>query len=337
MPSDPLSIPSTPAAAPPASAGARSAEAAPARADRARGGLAYAEMNPRQLWHFETLAQMGSGTAAARYLGISPSALAQSIARLEGELGLDLFDRSTRPARLTEAGQLLLDYVARFAAETEALQERFAQERGEQSGILRIGCGPRWMVDIIPRAVEAFLRLYPGMRVAIVADQMTRLAQRLEDRQIALMFGTIDMVRHYTHHEVIEMKADRFTIVARSSHPLHGRGALSLAELARERWIFSDPASSSSVALRELLRRTGLAPIVPTVELSDTLAVAAMLRRTDLLAIVSASTVRTLDEIEALPIDFQLPESRSGVIRLRDRSLSAAESAFIDEVQRTFL
>nr|WP_232013610.1 hypothetical protein [Cereibacter sphaeroides] len=47
--------------------------------------------------------------------------------------------------------------------------------------------------------------------------------------------------------------------------------------------------------------------------------------------------MRTLDEIEALPIDFQLPESRSGVIRLRDRSLSAAESAFIDEVQRTFL
>ncbi len=293
-------------------------------------------MNPRQLWHFETLAQMGSGTAACRYLGISQSALAQSVARLESELGVDLFDRSTRPARLTASGLHLLEYVSRISAETEALHERFAQERGESSGVLRIGCGTRWMVDIIPRAVDAFTRAYPDMRINIVADQMARLSQRLEDRQISLMFGTIDMLRRYSHHEIIEMKADRFTIVARSTHPLHKRKSLSLAEIATEKWIVSDPTASSTTALRQMLREAGLPALVPTVELSDTLAVAAMLRRTDLIAVVSSSTVRNLDEIEALPIDFELPESKSGVIRLRDRDLAAVEADFIAEVQKAF-
>lgn len=293
-------------------------------------------MNPRQLWHFETLAQMGSGAAASRYLGISPSALAQSIARLEAELGIDVFDRSTRPARLTESGQVLLEYVSRLSSETQALLERIAKEKGEQSGVLRIGCGSRWMVDIIPRAVEAFMQDYPDMRVSIAADQMTRLTQRLEDRQITLMFGTIDMLRRYTHHEIIEMKADRFTIVARSSHPLQKRKNLSLNELSRERWISSDPSASSTSALRQLLREAGLPPIVPAVELSDTLAVAAMLRRTDLLAIVSASTVKNLSEIDALHLGFELPESRSGVIRLRDRDLQTAEVDFIERVQQAF-
>lgn len=64
---------------------------------------------------------------------------------------------------------------------------------------------------------------------------------------------------------------------------------------------------------------------MPAVELLDTVAVVAVLRRTDLLAIVSASKVRSLNDIGTLKIDFLLAESRSGAMRLRDRDLNAAE------------
>lgn len=296
----------------------------------------FADLNPRQLYHFEITAEMGSAVAACRYLGIGAPALAKSIARLESELDTVLFDRTTRPARLTAAGEHLLQYVRRMAVEKELLQERLAMERGQRGGTMRIGCGPRWMVDIIPRAVENFIRDFPDVRISFVVDQMGRLTDLLENREIGLMFGTVETLRSNSRHEVIEMSADRFTVVARSSHPLQRRPALSLRELASERWIVSDPGSTSTTILRQLLRQADLPPILPAIELSDTLAVAAMLRRTDCLGIVSSSTVRNLEEIEALSLDFELPESRSGVIYARERTLSEPERAFIEHVKLAF-
>jgi DNA-binding transcriptional LysR family regulator len=282
------------------------------------------------------MAQMGSASAACRYLGISAPALAQSISRLEADLGAELFDRSTRPARLTGAGTHVLDFVRRLSAETDALAERLATEAGRNAGTLRIGCGPRWLVNVIPRAIDAFIRRYPEMRVSIVADQMAELSHRLETQEIGLMFGTVDAVRRYSHHEVVEMSADRFTIVARSTHPLHRRRGLTMAELSGESWIVSGPSASSTNILRQLLRAAGLPPVVPRIELSDTLAVAAMLRNTDCVAIVSLSAVRNLSEIDTLDLAFEMPESRSGVIYRRDRTLSDPERDFIDQVRTAF-
>lgn len=293
------------------------------------------DVTPKQLYQFEILAEMGSSAKARAYLGISAPALTQSIARLEAELGAVLFDRSTRPAKLTASGQHLLEYVRLVTRETETLQENLALERGEQSGTLRIGCGPRWMVDIMPRALDAFIRNYPKMRVDVRVGQMTELARMLEDRRIAILFGTTDSIRRYSHHKSVEMGTDRFSIVARRSHPLHKRKNLSLKDLSAERWILGDAAASSTSLLRQLLRNAGLPLIRPTIELSDTLAVANTLRLTDCVGIFSMSTAHNIADIEPLSLDFELPGSNSGAVYL-DRSLSEIEAQFIIGVRRIF-
>ncbi|WP_248633118.1 LysR family transcriptional regulator [Cereibacter changlensis] len=294
------------------------------------------ELNPRQLYHFEILAETGSATNACRFLGIGPSALTQSISRLEAELDAELFDRSTRPARLTAAGAHLLDFVRRQSAEIEALRERFAMEQGRHSGIMRIGCGARWMVDIVPRALAGFRAAFPDMRVRITVDQMPQLFDKLDKREVGLVLGTIDNVRLFSHHRVQEMGLDRFTVVARRGHPLHGRERIPLADLLHQPWIMSDAAASSTVVLRQLLREAGFAPITPVVELTDTLAVASTMRQTDCIGILSSSTAGNFAEIESLSVDFKLPVSRSAAISLDSRDLSPAESAFVDLVRKGF-
>jgi len=298
-------------------------------------GARLSEVTPRQLYQFEVLAELGSATKACRYLGISAPALTQNIARLETELGATLLDRSTRPARLTASGQHLLEYVRVLSRETDALTENLALEQGEMSGTLRIGCGPRWMVDIIPRALDIFVRDYPRMRIGISVGQMADLMRMLEDKRISVLFGTTDSVRLFSHHKAVEMGTDRFSIVARRAHPLHQRKNLSLADLLDERWIMGDPRASSTAVLRRLLHDAGLQMIRPTIELTDTLAVANTLRMTDCIGIFSTSTVRNLADIDPLPVSFDLPASNSGAIFL-DRSLNETEIKFTMVVRRVF-
>eukprot|EP01030_Chromulinospumella_sphaerica_P031900 gene31900-32580_t len=63
---------------------------------------------------FTAVAETGQMTAAARMLGMTQSAASQQIASLESNYGVTLFDRSVRPARLTQAGTLLHRHAARI-------------------------------------------------------------------------------------------------------------------------------------------------------------------------------------------------------------------------------
>src|SRR6187551_504191 len=65
-------------------------------------------MDPRQLEYVVAVADEGSFTSAARSLHVSQPALSQSIAALEAEVGVPLFDRLGRTVRLTSAGEALL-------------------------------------------------------------------------------------------------------------------------------------------------------------------------------------------------------------------------------------
>ncbi len=295
-----------------------------------------ANINLKRLYQFQIFAELGSASKACAFLGISNPALTQSIGRLEDELNTVLFDRSTRPLRLTISGEHLLAYARKIQLDTAGLYEQLQLEQGGQSGIIRLGCGTRWMVEIIPRVVGRFIKAYPDIRLSIQVAQMDELVKLLDDQQISLMFGTTDSVRRFSHHQVTPVGADHFTVVARLSHPLHKRKNLSLADLAGERWIIGGPATTSTIILRQALRDAGLSNIVPAVELSDTLSVANMLRNGDFVSIFTHSTVRNLAEIGELPIGFQLPQSNSGAICLADRVLSVQEKALVEYVAAEF-
>ena len=293
----------------------------------------FADINPNRLRQFQLMAELGSAAKACAFLGISQPALAQNIARLEAEIGVQLFDRSTRPLRLTSNGHHLLEFVSRFQVDTEALFDRFAQEQG---GIIRLGCGARWMVDIIPRVISDFGRVYPETRLSVRVAQMDELVRLLEDRQISLLFGTTTSLRASSHLNITDFGTDRFVVVARKDHPLHRRKSVGLADLIDQRWIMGDATASSTTVLRQTLRDAGLPAILPIVEMSDTLSVANTIRNGDFIAMFTMATVRNFENIEPLPLDFELPESRSGAIHLRSYELRENEKQVVNFVMKAF-
>jgi LysR family transcriptional regulator for bpeEF and oprC len=100
---------------------------------------------------FTEAARGGSFAAAARSLGLSPSAVAKSVQRLERDVGLRLFHRTTRQVSLTADGRELYARSERVLAELEALRSRAEDVRGEPSGLLRLDVpSTLGRLDVVP-------------------------------------------------------------------------------------------------------------------------------------------------------------------------------------------
>lgn len=119
---------------------------------------------------FAETARHGSFARAARDLGLAPSTVAKSVARLEAQLGVRLFHRTTRQVSLTPDGDQLYLRCERVLAEVEDLQAAAAGVRGEPVGTLRIDApvvyGRRVIVPILARLAQAHPRLSVDLRLS---------------------------------------------------------------------------------------------------------------------------------------------------------------------------
>jgi DNA-binding transcriptional LysR family regulator len=126
---------------------------------------------------------MGSYTAAARSLGISPSAIGKSVQRLERRLGISLFTRTTRSLTLTAEGRELHERAIRLLQDAEAIEQTAIAARSEPAGILRVAASLPIGIHVITPALPAFRKRYPKVTVDL----------RLSDHLIDLIEQGIDV------------------------------------------------------------------------------------------------------------------------------------------------
>jgi DNA-binding transcriptional LysR family regulator len=124
---------------------------------------------------FARSASLGSYTAAARALGISPSAVSKSVQRLEQQLGLRLFTRTTRSLTLTAEGRDLHDRALRLLREAEAIEQAAVAARSEPAGLLKVAASLPIGVHLLAPALPAFRERHPKLTVDL------RLGDRLVD------------------------------------------------------------------------------------------------------------------------------------------------------------
>lgn len=161
-------------------------------------------MRPDQLGDlavFAAIAADGSFTRAAKRLGVTQSALSQTMKRLEGQLGFALLTRTTRSVAPTAAGERLLATLSPALAGLDETILSLSHARGEAIGTLRITSGKHAADTVLRPMLPSFLRRYPGIEVEVcVEDRMVdivagrydagiRLGERLEQDMIALPIG----------------------------------------------------------------------------------------------------------------------------------------------------
>ncbi len=113
---------------------------------------------------FVRSAEAGSFSAAARRLSLTPAAVSRNVAMLERNLGVRLFQRSTRKLTLTEAGER---FFLSIGGSLEALQAAIAEasaDTGEPVGTLKVSLAPTFGITHILSRLPAFLERHPRIR-----------------------------------------------------------------------------------------------------------------------------------------------------------------------------
>ena len=113
---------------------------------------------------FVRSAELGGFSPAARRLGVTPAAVSRNVAVLEKNLGIRLFQRSTRKLTLTEAGERFLLSIGDSLADLQSAIAEVGTDRGEPAGTLRVSMSPAFGIGYILPMLPAFMARYPMIR-----------------------------------------------------------------------------------------------------------------------------------------------------------------------------
>ncbi len=160
-----------------------------------------ARRNLNDLLYFVTVAREGSFTRAASLLGVTQSALSQSVSGLETRLQIRLLRRTTRSVSPTAAGERLLNAIGNRFDEIEAELDELTELRDKPAGTVRITCGDYVLHSVLLPKLTPLMREYPDIKLEfdvnygfrdIVADRFdagVRMGKTIDKDMIAVPIG----------------------------------------------------------------------------------------------------------------------------------------------------
>ena len=172
----------------------------------------------RQLRGFLMVAQERSFTKAAARLHLTQSALTASIKALEGELGLRLFDRTTRTVAPTAHGERFVPVAERLLEDMGRALDDLRAHAERQQGQVVIAATATVINDLLVPALGRMSKAYPGIRVRLIEELTEGAIRRLQSSEIDLAFTTLEQA--VADIEAMPVFRDRFQLVCAARHAL---------------------------------------------------------------------------------------------------------------------
>ena len=210
----------------------------------------------RRLRAFHEVAERGSFSVAALELGYAQSVVSHHVAALEAEYGITLIDRTSRPVRLTPAGERLRSHAVEVLGCVAAAEDTLRSLAGVQSGTLRLGAFSNACTTFVPQAMARFEQAHPDVEISLEQIEPADALRRVRA-------GDIDLAVTFSHHlgttpidddnlDWSHLGDDPFRLVLPPGHRLVRRQRLRLADLAGERFC-APPREGAGVTYHEML------------------------------------------------------------------------------------
>lgn len=200
---------------------------------------------------FLSISERGSFQRAAAHLNLSQTALSHRLRKLEDDVGVKLFTRTTRQVTLSPAGLMFLprarqvmdDLVSSF----DELRQlgRFRQER------LAIGCLPTIATTHLPRVLAVFSRHFPELPVQIHDNSAAEIAALV--RSGAAEFGVTILASNRADMELKPLLKEPFMLVCPAGHALAAEKQVNWADLAGQPLIRISPQAGNRALIDDAL------------------------------------------------------------------------------------
>jgi LysR family cyn operon transcriptional activator len=280
----------------------------------------------RHIKYFLAVAGQRSFTRAAAALHVSQPALSQQIRQLEERLGVELFDRSGRTVRLTDAGETYADYARRALLDLDAGARALHDVRDLSRGSLRLGFTPPLASYLCGPLVEAFHRRHPHIVLSVREMPQARIEALLADDELDV--GIAFDESPAADIETLALLTETLALVVGRDHPYARKRSIGLQALNRESLVLLSAEFATREQIDRYCRQHGVQPRV-AVEANSVGAVIEIVRRTRLASLLPAAVAAHANDLHAIALQPRLLERTAVLLRRRDAYQSAASQAFV--------
>lgn len=213
----------------------------------------------RHLGYFQAVARHGGIAQAARAIPVSHPAVAQAIGKLEETTGLKLFDRHhALGLTLTGHGRVFLQHAEMLLDQAEQLGRLAAALAAGTAGEIRVGCFFTIAAFHLPAVMRRYSARFPGIMLQAMELDLDQLGRALKENRIDAAL-TYETGTHLEGLDILRLQAIEPTVLVAAGHPLAGRRAVWLRDLANDPYVMFDAAGSREYFL-SLLKQAGVVP-----------------------------------------------------------------------------
>jgi DNA-binding transcriptional LysR family regulator len=197
---------------------------------------------------FLAVAEERSFSRAAAKVHLTQPAVSQSVRRLEADLGEQLFDRSSKNGKLTDAGVMLQNYGQRLIRLAEETESAMRELRDLRRGRVLIGANEAAVHTLLP-LIGRFRERHPQIAIDVRRVHARQIA--VEVQQGSLDFGALTFRPSETGLLEVVVGSDELVLLVHPAHPLARRRQVTMEEVAREAVVaHNDPSPARDRVLR---------------------------------------------------------------------------------------
>jgi LysR family transcriptional regulator, transcriptional activator of the cysJI operon len=204
---------------------------------------------------FRTVASKHSFRHAAEALYLTQPAVTLQVKALEDEIGLKLFDRSSKTITLTEAGNRLYKYAEEISAMVQAAREALTQLKGPNHGELKVGASTTIAQYVLPKILGEFVTQEARIHISIVSGNNDKIVHDVLEGEIAI--GLIEGPARQPLLKTELFLADEIAVVVPTHHPWAGK-IITLEELASAPLVVREDGSGTRHVVENTLRDAGV-------------------------------------------------------------------------------
>lgn len=186
-------------------------------------------MNLQQLYYFRKLAEVQHYTEAAKALYITQPSLSDSIASLEHELSVSLFQKKGRGVQLTKYGQEFYEYVNQALGILEHGIAAVREKSDSVTGTIDIGCIPTLLGDFLPNALDLYHEKCPQVSFNIFHEKSIPVAEGVSSGTYDI--GLCSMVENKDDLVFVPITYQELVVIVRNDHPLAVHDSIELTAL----------------------------------------------------------------------------------------------------------
>lgn len=293
-------------------------------------------MKIEYLNEFLELASTENYQQAADALFISQATLSKHIQALEAELGLTLFDRSTRSVRLSEEGKLLLQHATRIVAAYDecksAIANHFLEKTREHS--IRIASTTHIVEYGIADVIADFKRMHYSIKLDVVIVPHNELKPLLRKKKVDFIWIGEPEKESLSDDDLfarIHFHRERLIALIGSSSARHYSDPLDIRELNGEEIIMQDNSSVEQGVFREFCQQNGFEPDIASVAGTSMQLKAAEINTGIPIMLESLACPQQSPRYQVFAL-ADSPVIHVNLLYLRNKSLPSPNQAFIDYI-----